>query len=64
MRLKAAYEHPRASELLRPSGTGFPVLAVYGTWQCHGEVRHLVGQRLADMSHLLGSWITASRNFC
>lgn len=36
----------------------------YGTWQCHGEVRHLVAQMLVDMSHLRGGLITASRNFC
>jgi len=36
----------------------------YGTWQCQGEVRHLVAQRLVDMSHLLGGLQSASRDFC
>ena len=36
---------------------GASLLAVYGTWQCEGEVRHLVAQRLVDMSHLLGGFV-------
>jgi error-prone DNA polymerase len=40
------------------------LLAVYGTWQCEGEVRHLAAQRLVDMLHLLGGLTTVSRNFC
>jgi error-prone DNA polymerase len=39
------------------------LLAVYGVWQCEGEVRHLVAQRLEDHSALLGRLATASRDF-
>jgi error-prone DNA polymerase len=39
------------------------LLAVYGTWQCEGEVRHLVAQHMVDMSHLLGDLPSVSRNF-
>lgn len=55
-------------ELLLPQpGTGEtrllkPALAVYGTWQCEGEVRHLVAQRVVDMSYLLGGLTTISRD--
>ncbi|MFK3736395.1 error-prone DNA polymerase [Massilia sp. TN1-12] len=40
------------------------LLGVYGIWQREGEVRHLVAKRLVDMSHLLGSLDTRSRDFC
>lgn len=40
------------------------LLGVYGVWQREGEVRHLVAKRLVDMSHLLGSLDTRSRDFC
>lgn len=43
---------------------GASLLAVYGIWQRQGEVTHLVAQRLVDLSHLLGSLTTTSRNFC
>jgi hypothetical protein len=43
---------------------GAALLAVYGGWQCEGEVRHIVAQRLVDMSHLLGGLNTVSRNSC
>jgi error-prone DNA polymerase len=43
---------------------GASLLAVYGVWQCQGEVRHLVAHRLVDMSHLLGGLMATSRNFC
>ncbi|MBB4519773.1 error-prone DNA polymerase [Paraburkholderia fungorum] len=55
---------PSLFEKQRKEALGASLLAVYGTWQCQGEVRHLVAQRLVDMSHLLGGLITASRNFC
>ncbi|CAB3794573.1 error-prone DNA polymerase [Paraburkholderia fynbosensis] len=55
---------PSLLERQRKEALGASLLAVYGTWQCQGEVRHLVAQRLVDMSHLLGGLITASRNFC
>ncbi|CAE6695977.1 error-prone DNA polymerase [Paraburkholderia domus] len=55
---------PSLFEKQRKEALGASLLAVYGTWQCQGEVRHLVAQRLVDMSSLLGSLTTASRNFC
>jgi error-prone DNA polymerase len=39
------------------------LLAVYGAWQREGEVRHLVAQRLEDLTPLLGDLATASRDF-
>jgi len=39
------------------------LLGVYGIWQCEGKVRHLVAKRLVDMTHLLGSLQTKSRDF-
>ncbi|MEX3812199.1 error-prone DNA polymerase [Paraburkholderia sp. BR13439] len=55
---------PGLLEKQRKEALGATLLAVYGTWQCQGEVRHLVAQRLVDMSHLLGKLQTTSRNFC
>ncbi|WP_244744710.1 error-prone DNA polymerase [Paraburkholderia terricola] len=55
---------PSIQEKFRQETLGASLLAVYGTWQCEGEVRHLVAQRLVDMSHLLGGLTTVSRNFC
>lgn len=55
---------PSLLEKQRREALGASLLAVYGTWQCEGEVRHLVAQRLVDMSHLLGGLTTVSRNFC
>ncbi|WP_235355808.1 hypothetical protein [Burkholderia multivorans] len=43
---------------------GTSLLGVYGVWQREGEVRHLVAQRLVDLSGLLGNLSTGSRNFC
>ena len=40
------------------------LLGVYGIWQTDGKVHHLVAKRLVDMSHLLGNFIAASRDFC
>jgi error-prone DNA polymerase len=51
-------------EKQRKEALGASLLGVYGTWQCQGEVRHLIAQRLVDMSHLLGDLQTASRDFC
>jgi len=39
------------------------LLTVYGTWQCEGEVRHLVAQRLVDHSALLEGLVARSRDF-
>jgi error-prone DNA polymerase len=54
---------PSLLEKQRREALSASLLAVYGTWQCEGEVRHLVAQRLVDMSHLLGGLTTVSRNF-
>ena len=50
-------------ERQRREALGSSLLAVYGVWQCEGDVKHLVAQRLVDVSHLLGELPTASRNF-
>jgi error-prone DNA polymerase len=47
----------------RREAPGSSLLAVYGVWQCEGDVGHLVAQRLVDVSHLLGELPAASRNF-
>jgi error-prone DNA polymerase len=39
------------------------LLAVYGVWQRDGEVRHLIAQRLVDLTPLLGRLVTESRDF-
>jgi error-prone DNA polymerase len=54
---------PSLLDKQRKEALGASLLAVYGTWQCEGEVRHLVAQRLVDMSHLLGGLQTVSRDF-
>jgi hypothetical protein len=43
---------------------GSSLLAVYGVWQREGEARHLVANRLVDVSSLLGELPTVGRNFC
>ena len=55
---------PSIQERFRQETLGASLLAVYGTWQCEGEVRHLVAQRLVDLSPLLGGLTAISRNFC
>ena len=55
---------PSLLEKQRREALGAALLGVYGTWQCEREVRHLVAQRLVDMSHLLGGLTTVSRNLC
>ncbi|OUL68371.1 error-prone DNA polymerase [Paraburkholderia hospita] len=54
---------PSLLERQRKEALGASLLAVYGTWQCECEVRHLVAQRLVDMSHLLGGLQSMSRDF-
>jgi error-prone DNA polymerase len=54
---------PSLLEKQRREALGASLLAVYGTWQCEGEVRHLVAQHLVDMSHLLGGLQSVSRDF-
>ncbi|MBI3383327.1 MAG: error-prone DNA polymerase [Aquabacterium sp.] len=39
------------------------LLAIYGVWQREGEVRHLIAQHLRDLTPLLGSLATTSRDF-
>jgi error-prone DNA polymerase len=43
------------------------LLAVYGVWQrdeaSGGDVRHVVAKRLVDLTSLLGSLATTSRDF-
>ena len=55
---------PGLLERQRKEVLGASLLAVYGVWQCEGEVRHLVAQRLVDMSHLLEGLQSTSRDFC
>jgi error-prone DNA polymerase len=50
-------------EKYRREALSSSLLAVYGTWQSEGGVRHLIAQLLVDMSHLLGELPTASRDF-
>lgn len=47
---------PFLQEKFPQEALGASLLAAYGTWQCEGEVRHLVAQRLVNLSHLLGGW--------
>ena len=42
---------------------GASLLGVYGSWQSVDGVRHLIAQRLVDLSELLGDLNTQSRNF-
>ncbi|MEI7297037.1 error-prone DNA polymerase [Paraburkholderia tropica] len=51
-------------EKFRREALGSSLLAVYGVWQRQGEVRHLVANRLVDVSQLLGELPTVSRDFC
>ncbi|MDG0026685.1 error-prone DNA polymerase [Trinickia sp. Y13] len=54
---------PSLLEKQRKEVLGASLLAVYGVWQCQGQVRHLVAKRLVDLSHLLGGLQSESRNF-
>ncbi|NPT44871.1 DNA polymerase III subunit alpha [Paraburkholderia sp. 1N] len=54
---------PSLQEKQRREALGSSLLAVYGVWQREGEVRHLVAHRLVDVSPLLGSLVTSTRNF-
>ena len=42
---------------------GARLLAVFGVWQREGEVRHLVAQRLEDLTPMLGELAANSRDF-
>jgi len=54
---------PNLVERQRAELLGASLLGVYGQWQCHNNVRHLVAKRLVDLSHLLGALDTRSRDF-
>ncbi|WP_313621867.1 error-prone DNA polymerase [Achromobacter sp.] len=54
---------PELIERQRRELLGATLLGVYGSWQSVDGVRHLVAQRLVDMSDLLGGLATHSRNF-
>lgn len=51
-------------ERFRKEVLGATLAGIYGQWQCEGDVRHLVAQHIVDLSPLLGSLATSSRNFC
>jgi error-prone DNA polymerase len=53
----------RLREKQRETLLGARLLAVYGTWQREGEVRHLIARHLVDMTPLLGRLMTDSRDF-
>jgi error-prone DNA polymerase len=54
---------PDVFESYRKELLGARLLAISGTWQRQGDVRHLVAKELIDLSDLLGELPTASRNF-
>lgn len=54
---------PRVFDQYRRAVIAARLLTVYGTWQCEGEVRHLVASRLVDHSELLGGLASTSRDF-
>jgi error-prone DNA polymerase len=54
---------PAVAKAQRKALLGASLLTVYGRWQCEGEVRHLVAQRLVDHSALLEGLVTRSRDF-
>jgi error-prone DNA polymerase len=54
---------PSLVEKFRKEALGAATLGVYGVWQREGEVKHLVANRLVDMTRLLGGIATSSRNF-
>ena len=54
---------PELIERQRRELLGAKLLGVYGAWQNVDGVRHLIAQRLVDLSDLLGGLATQSRNF-
>ncbi|CAB3821662.1 Error-prone DNA polymerase [Achromobacter dolens] len=54
---------PELIERQRRELLGATLLGVYGSWQSVDGVRHLIAQRLVDLSELLGGLSTPSRNF-
>ncbi|MDS1141633.1 error-prone DNA polymerase [Pusillimonas sp. SM2304] len=55
--------HARLAERQRAVLVTAKLLGVYGVWQSHQGVTHLMASRLVDLSHLLGALPTRSRNF-
>lgn len=54
---------PELIERQRRELLGATLLGVFGAWQSVDGVRHLIAQRLVDMSDLLGGLAAHSRNF-
>ncbi len=54
---------PELIERQRKELLGATLMGVFGTWQNVDGVRHLIAQRLVDLSELLGKLDVASRNF-
>ncbi|HZW12554.1 MAG TPA: error-prone DNA polymerase [Noviherbaspirillum sp.] len=54
---------PALVDKYRKELLGSRLLGVFGIWQCESGVRHLVAKRLVDMTPLLGSLNTHSRDF-
>lgn len=54
---------PHVKERLRGPLLRAQLLAVRGTWQRDGEVRHLVATHVEDLTPLLGRLTTSSRDF-
>lgn len=54
---------PKVAEAQRQALLGARLLTVYGIWQCEGEVRHLIAQRLVDHTDLLSGLVVRSRDF-
>lgn len=55
---------PSILEKFRREFLGASLIGIYGQWQADGEVRHLVAQYAVDLSGMLGTLETRSRNFC
>jgi error-prone DNA polymerase len=51
------------AERQRKELLGATLLGVYGIWQSEHNVRHLIAERLTDLSPLLGELATKSRDF-
>ena len=54
---------PELAERQHAELTASNLLGVYGVWQRHEEVRHLIAQRLVNLDALLGELRTRSRDF-
>ncbi|EFF74894.1 nucleic acid-binding domain protein, partial [Achromobacter piechaudii ATCC 43553] len=54
---------PELIERQRRELLGASLLGVYGAWQSVDGIRHLIAQRLVDLSDLLGGLAAHSRNF-